>query len=49
MEILEDLQFTHTFWTIVLTYILMVLDIITGYYNAWEKKKVSNMKRGDDG
>ena len=47
MEILEDLQFTHTFWAIALPCILMVLDIITGYYNAWEKKEVSSKKMRD--
>ena len=47
MEILENLQFTHIFWAIVLPCILMVLDIITGYYNAWEKKEVSSKKMRD--
>lgn len=47
MEILEDLQFTHTFWAIVLPCVLMLLDIITGYYNAWEKKEVSSKKMRD--
>lgn len=47
MEILEDLQFTHTFWALVLPCILMVLDIITGYYNAWEKNEVSSKKMRD--
>lgn len=47
MEILEELQFTHTFWAIVLPCILMIFDIITGYYNAWKKKEVSSQKMRD--
>lgn len=47
MEIIEELNFTHTFWAIVLPCILMILDIITGYYNAWKKKEVSSSKMRD--
>lgn len=47
MEILEELRFTHTFWAIVLPCILMILDIITGYYNAWEKNEISSKKMRD--
>lgn len=47
MKILEELKFTKEFWVIVLPCILMVLDIITGYYNAWKSKKVSSKKMRD--
>lgn len=47
MEIFKDITFTHDWWALVLPCILMVLDIITGYYNAWKKKKVSSKKMRD--
>lgn len=47
MKYLETLKFTHDFWLIVLPCVLMVLDIITGYYNAWKSKKVSSKKMRD--
>ena len=47
MEILEELQFTHSFWAIVLPCILMIFDIITGYYNAWKRDEVSSQKMRD--
>ena len=47
MEIIKDLKFTHDYWAILLPCILMVLDIITGYYNAWKKKEVSSSKMRD--
>lgn len=47
MEIIEDLKFTHDYWALVLPCVLMLLDIITGYYNAWKKKKISSSKMRD--
>lgn len=44
MEIIENLQYTHEYWALILPCILMVLDIITGYYNAWKSKKISSSK-----
>lgn len=44
METIENLQYTHEYWAIVLPCILMVLDMITGYYNAWKRKKISSSK-----
>lgn len=46
-EIINNLQFTHDYWVIILPCILMVMDIITGYYNAREKKEVSSSKMRD--
>lgn len=43
----RDLKFTHDYWVIVLPCILMILDIISGYYNAWKKKQVSSSKMRD--
>ena len=38
MDLIKDLEFTHEYWAIVLPCLLMVCDIITGYYNAWKSK-----------
>jgi len=47
MNELLNLQFTNIWWAILVPLILMVLDIITGYYNAWEKNEVSSTKMRD--
>ena len=47
MKNLAELKFTHDFWLIILPCVLMLLDIITGYYNAWKSKKVSSKKMRD--
>lgn len=43
-EILNNVHFTNILWTFFLPLILMVLDIITGYYNAWKNKEVSSSR-----
>ena len=47
MEELLKLNFTNIVWVFVLPLLLMVLDIITGYYNAWKNKEVSSSKMRD--
>ena len=47
MEELLKLQFTNSLWMIIVPLILMVLDIITGYYNAWKNGDVSSAKMRD--
>ena len=47
MEILEELKFSHSYWEILLPLILMVADVITGYYNAWKNKETSSAKMRD--
>lgn len=47
MEALMDLHFTNIWWAILLPLILMVLDIITGYYDAWKRNEVSSSKMRD--
>lgn len=42
-----NLQFTNQWWALILPLILMVLDIITGYYNAWKNNEVSSSKMRD--
>ncbi len=46
-EIINNLQFTQNYWVILLPCILMVIDIITGYYNAWKNNEVSSSKMRD--
>lgn len=47
MEILENLKFSHEYWEILLPLILMVFDVITGYYNAWKNNETSSSKMRD--
>ncbi|MBQ6498068.1 MAG: phage holin family protein [Bacilli bacterium] len=46
-EIIKDLQFTHDYWAILLPCVLMIFDIVTGYYNAWKKNEISSSKMRD--
>lgn len=47
MEELMNLHFTNAIWPFLLPLILMVLDVITGYYNAWKNKAISSSKMRD--
>ena len=47
MQELLKLNFANQIWQIVIPLVLMVCDIITGYYNAWRKKKVKSAKMRD--
>lgn len=42
-----NLHFTSIIWCLILPLILMILDIITGYYNAWKNKEISSSKMRD--
>lgn len=47
MEELLKLEFANIGWQIGLPLILMVVDIITGYYNAWKNNDVKSAKMRD--
>ena len=47
MEELMNLKFAHIGWVIGVPLILMVLDIVTGYYNAWKNNDISSSKMRD--
>ena len=47
MEELLKLNFSNEIWQIGAPLILMILDIITGYYNAWRKDKIKSSKMRD--
>lgn len=47
MEELINLHFTNIWWIVGVPLILMMLDIITGYYNAWKNNEVSSSKMRD--
>lgn len=47
MEELMNLHFTSMVWAFLFPLILMILDILTGYYNAWKNKEVSSSKMRD--
>lgn len=44
LNFLKNLTYTHKFWVILLPFILMVCDIITGYTKAKLKKEVKSSK-----
>ena len=46
-EILKEIQFTNIVWAILAPLFFMVLDILTGYYNAWKNNEVSSSKMRD--
>lgn len=47
MEELMNLHFSNTVWVFLLPLILMILDILTGYYNAWKNGEISSSKMRD--
>jgi toxin secretion/phage lysis holin len=47
MNELLKLHFTSQIWIVILPLILMVIDIITGYYNAWKNDEISSQKMRD--
>lgn len=44
MEELMKLNFTNSLWIFILPLALMILDVITGYYNSWKNNDVSSSK-----
>ena len=46
-EFMQSLNFTHTWWAFLLPVILMLMDIITGYYNGWKNNELSSSKMRD--
>ena len=47
MEQLTNLNFSNIWWAIALPVILMMLDIVTGYYNAWKNSEISSSRMRD--
>ena len=47
MEELMNLHFTNFWWALIVPLVLMIMDIITGYYNAWKSNEVSSKKMRD--
>lgn len=47
MEELMNLHFTSKWWVFVLPLVLMILDVITGYYNAWKNDSVDSSRMRD--
>lgn len=42
MEILNQIEFTSDTWCVVFPIFLCMIDVATGYVNAWCKKEVSS-------
>ena len=49
MNIMQQmhLQFNNEIWLLVIPALLMVLDILTGYINAWKKHEIKSQKMRD--
>lgn len=47
MEELMNLHFTSRWWVFILPLTLMILDVITGYYNAWKADSVDSSRMRD--
>lgn len=47
MEYLMDLEFTNMFWVFILPLALMLIDIVTGYVNAWKSNSINSSKMRD--
>lgn len=47
MEELLNLEFTNMIWVFLLPLLLMILDVITGYYNAWKSNEISSSRMRD--
>lgn len=47
-DVLNQIKFANDFWVVMLPAILMALDIVTGFVNAWSKNdiKSSVMRQG---
>lgn len=47
-DVFKQIRFTNDFWVVMLPAILMALDIITGFVNAWSKNQIksSAMRQG---
>ena len=46
-ELFNNIQFSNIWWAIGTPMILMVIDVITGYYNAWKNNEISSSKMRD--
>ena len=46
-DLIQNIQFSNIWWAIITPLILMVVDIITGYYNAWKNNEISSSKMRD--
>ena len=47
-EIMNNLNFANNFWVVMMPTILMVLDVATGFVNAWSKREIKSsiMRQG---
>ena len=47
MKYLQNLEFTNVIWLFALPLLLMLIDIVTGYINAWKSKNIDSSKMRD--
>lgn len=41
-ELIEQFQFTNSFWMVLLPVAMMAIDIVTGFINAWVKGEIKS-------
>ncbi len=46
-DLIMNLEFTNIWWAFILPFILMIIDVITGYINAWKNNNVQSAKMRD--
>ena len=47
MEIINQIEFTNNFWCVALPILLCIIDVVTGYVNAWKQNELSSKKMRD--
>lgn len=47
MEELLNLEFANNMWVFGLPLFLMIVDVLTGYYNAWKSNTIKSQKMRD--
>lgn len=44
---INEIEFTNDFWCVALPIILCIIDVVTGYVNAWKRNELSSKKMRD--
>ena len=47
-EVVQNLRFSNDFWVVLMPSILMAIDVVTGFVNAWARGKIKSsiMRQG---
>lgn len=44
---INEIEFTNDFWCVALPILLCIIDVVTGYVNAWKRNELSSKKMRD--